>query len=272
MTTKHNGDINQDDNEIGYHYIIEQTIIFIPEKNLLSSREGEDDVIMHTPAARCLKKLLDEQGNIINYNLLISAGWPGGEDLVTLNTLYQAISHIRRSLKEFMPDNSIITTIKKKGLVIYDSVQVEKIKTHDTQSLAPIFRGGELKKNNQNTREPIKIANLTGLVFTLFVMCIVIFIIQKCILNDSFPPFFNGFVYYSSTSSGCKIYINKDEGRALNSNMPINLRNFDCRGFQRSYVTQWDNRVRSSAVLCKNIHQKERKLECKTFYNASHSK
>ncbi|MEB5742658.1 hypothetical protein MXF09_23480 [Klebsiella aerogenes] len=259
-----NQHINGKINDNTYHYIIEETVMFIPEKNLLIGLGDQDKVLMHSPASCCLKKLLDEQGDVIDYNLLISAGWPGIESRISLNTLYQAISHIRRQLKLFSPNHDIITTIKKKGVVIQDTVLVKKINICD----------GYLPSSTHDNK--INVGKIMdgvrwGGVIGLFIIGFNYY--QQYTNRPHFSSFFDGFIQHSTLPSGCKIYINRDELRTTKQDITINTDRFNCLGYQQVYITEWDNRVRSSSVLCRKYKSSESEpVKCKVYYNASHSK
>lgn len=112
-------------------WIINDKIKFCPERNLLISLTRPDlNVILTTPASRCLNLLLESFPEVVTQKYFFDKVW--GEDgmLVPANTLYQNISIIRRGLRTTgETDDTLVATVPRKGFQIEKNVRVTRVDT-----------------------------------------------------------------------------------------------------------------------------------------------
>lgn len=114
-------------------YLLNNTVIFIPGKNLLISRRDKSQHVLFSTASRCLALLIKNQGNIVNHRQLYECGWEAQGKEVTPNTLYQTISELRRQLKKAGLDSKVIKTQPRHGWFIGSTeLQVEEYELEES--------------------------------------------------------------------------------------------------------------------------------------------
>lgn len=258
------------DNKI--YYRINESVDFVPADNLLRSCVTQQEVIMFTPASNCLKKLIESRGDVVGQRELIGVGWPGGQEKVSLNAFYQTVSHLRKQLQDFLPDQEIITTVKRSGLLISKSVQIQ-LRSLEAEN-SPEFPN-QSAPAEIISRDKKQVKTTLNYILLLYIIFPVILLGSSyayyCYSLGKIPPsLLTSFVFYKRLSSGCELYVNKDEVKDLSSNVLYDPRTFNCQGYSRAYVTQWAMRPRSSVVLCQDVNSAlGDELQCKTFYYAS---
>lgn len=110
-------------------WIINDNIEFNPEKNRLASlSKPELNVILTTPASRCLRLLLDNAPAVVTQQTFFQKVWEEDGMVVPANTLYQNISLIRRGLRTVgETEQALVTTVPRKGFQIEPGVKVMTI-------------------------------------------------------------------------------------------------------------------------------------------------
>ncbi|YCH31082.1 winged helix-turn-helix domain-containing protein [Erwinia sp. D4-22] len=108
-------------------YCINNNVIFDPLKHTLTSSKfyPEKDTKLNQPTSRCLSLLIERKGCVITQEDFMNEVWRKHGMEVTVNTLYQNISILRKTLKRVGIDENIIITVPKKGITL--SAQVEKL-------------------------------------------------------------------------------------------------------------------------------------------------
>lgn len=254
------------------HYTINKVINFFPEKCLIVNIETDIETTLYVPASKIFERLIQAGGDVVSYNDLIAAGWPGKENKTTLNNFYQTISYLRKELNKISPEINIIQTVKRSGLLIpadgIDSV-------YDTPS-------AEITEENSKTLcSTLDIKFLTNAV-KLFIIVFISFIIVSGYFSYQFymqkklygnVNYVSSFTFFRKISSGCNIFINNDERHKENTHPQFNLDEFNCRGYTDAYITMWKMRKRSSVLLCrkKQMGNDDNNITCKTFYYGSNS-
>ncbi|MGK0739852.1 winged helix-turn-helix domain-containing protein [Yokenella regensburgei] len=107
-------------------WIINDNIEFNPERNRLASLSRPDlNVILTTPASRCLRLLLENAPSVVAQQTFFQKVWEEDGMVVPANTLYQNISIIRRGLRTVgETEDTLITTVPRKGFQIEPGVNV----------------------------------------------------------------------------------------------------------------------------------------------------
>lgn len=96
-------------------YILDSAIIFSPsECTLTSVLDSNQSQSLSEPASRCFEKLL-VSGELVSHHDLYELGWAGRPITPSPNTLYQAISSIRRCFKALDASgiNPVLTETRK---------------------------------------------------------------------------------------------------------------------------------------------------------------
>ncbi|EDN7225500.1 hypothetical protein NJ17_004353 [Salmonella enterica subsp. enterica] len=101
-------------------YVIDENIEYRPRLNLLTSKiEPYNSVKLPTPANQCLLLLVQKSPEVVRQEDFIKVVWRNNNMEIPLNTLYQNISILRRSLKKVSAnDKKIISTKSRQGFCI----------------------------------------------------------------------------------------------------------------------------------------------------------
>lgn len=102
------------------YLLINGTVFFCPSKNLLISKEDSKvQCVLNAPVSRCLSMLIERQRSIVDQREMLKSVWGEKSNAVTINTLYQSISLLRRALKTVGLTDPLIQTISRKGLTLH---------------------------------------------------------------------------------------------------------------------------------------------------------
>ncbi|EGT3573044.1 transcriptional regulator [Citrobacter amalonaticus] len=111
------------------YWIINDNIEFRPDsKKLISVTNPEINVVLTTPASRCLLLLLDASPDVVTQQEFFKKVWEDEGMLVPANTLYQNISIVRRGLRAVgETDRTLVATVPRKGFQIDKSVKIARV-------------------------------------------------------------------------------------------------------------------------------------------------
>ncbi|AKE59872.1 winged helix-turn-helix domain-containing protein [Citrobacter farmeri] len=111
------------------HWIINDNIEFRPDsKKLISVTNPEINVVLTTPASRCLLLLLEASPDVVTQQEFFKKVWEDEGMLVPANTLYQNISIVRRGLRAVgETDQILVATVPRKGFQIDKSVRITRV-------------------------------------------------------------------------------------------------------------------------------------------------
>lgn len=111
------------------YWIINDNIEFRPDsKKLISVSNPELNVVLTTPASRCLLLLLEASPDVVTQQEFFKKVWEDEGMLVPANTLYQNISIVRRGLRAVgETDRILVATVPRKGFQIDKSVKITRI-------------------------------------------------------------------------------------------------------------------------------------------------
>ncbi|EAY8071027.1 transcriptional regulator [Salmonella enterica] len=123
-------------------WIINDNIEFNPEMNRLASLSRPDlNIILTTPASRCLRLLLENAPSVVSQQTFFQKVWEEDGMVVSANTLYQNISIIRRGLRTVGEnEDTLIITVPRRGFQIEPGVSLMTIRKDFAQ---PIEKKGE---------------------------------------------------------------------------------------------------------------------------------
>ncbi|MDU4942019.1 MAG: winged helix-turn-helix domain-containing protein [Mixta calida] len=137
--------------ELIMFYCINNNVIFDPVNHTLTSSKfyPEKDMKINQPASRCLALLIERRGDIIKQDEFMNEVWRKHGMEVTVNTLYQNISILRKTLKRAGIDENIIITVPKKGITL--SARVEE--SEDKALIALVSDATATDKTNAPQRK-----------------------------------------------------------------------------------------------------------------------
>lgn len=107
-------------------FLINDVLEFEPERRRLKRVDDDafPEIKLNTPTSECLYLILSKNNQIITQDEFFKNVWESNGEYVSLNTLYQNISILRKSFKELGVDEEIITTIAKKGFKLNSDIRI----------------------------------------------------------------------------------------------------------------------------------------------------
>lgn len=110
------------------NFIIDDKVMFIPDENKLSPLGARGpEVILNVPVSRFLFLLLKKDGSIALQDEILQEVWEKQGQQVTLNTLYQNVSLLRKALKKAGVINSSVRTHPKVGFSFRGKIQLIEV-------------------------------------------------------------------------------------------------------------------------------------------------
>ncbi|MGM8444514.1 winged helix-turn-helix domain-containing protein [Enterobacter hormaechei subsp. xiangfangensis] len=271
-------------------WIINDKIKFCPERNLLISLTRPDlNVILTTPASRCLNLLLESFPEVVTQKYFFDKVW--GEDgmLVPANTLYQNISIIRRGLRTTgETDDTLVATVPRKGFQIEKNVRVTRVDTDcvddgkkatstgvETSPVEtkdkpveniPVMPGG--RKKQRQLRQYIFPTALMIIAF-----CAGFFAFQYLLHDNPEKDFFRDYPI-TLTQNGCHFSSQNDDIRGVG-----NFRRFikiildtglDCKKYPWVYFSSSSHAPALSVLACREPFEIKANAGCISLYFRGH--
>lgn len=258
--------ITNEGNKNAECYLIESEILFFPEDSVLRHIEKTEEITLFSTASRCLELLIKKHGSTLSQKELMDAAWLGQGHNVTQNTFYQNISNVRKALNALLPEKQIIVTIKRIGLLIPNEISItsvlaagtvlpstpvvgeqERTITEDVVSIVP--HAEPLPIPQKEARDSLFNKTMIG-IFILSIIALASSIYLHYIKGEEKPVFpFRNYVVYKRFDNGCTIMVNPDAGKIDPLNRYLNNAS-DCKGYEKVYVTLWEQRMTTSALYC----------------------
>ncbi|EFJ2938673.1 TPA: transcriptional regulator [Escherichia coli] len=109
------------------YWIINDNIEFWPEhRKLISVHNADLNVVLTTPASRCLSLLLEAFPDVVAQQDFFTRVWEEEGMRVPTNTLYQNISIIRRGFRAVGDTtHSLIATVPRRGFKIHNDINIQ---------------------------------------------------------------------------------------------------------------------------------------------------
>ncbi|WP_367395726.1 transcriptional regulator [Pantoea sp. Ep11b] len=131
---------------MGKCYIIERRVRFILSEMSLQRISDGTRVRLRTPAAICLKLLLEKKGDIVTHNDLYHSCWEDFGMPASQNVLHNTIYSLRKALSETgYFESKIIQSINRRGFIFNRDFKVEVV------DLINESDGAGNKKHNSDT-------------------------------------------------------------------------------------------------------------------------
>lgn len=273
------------------YYLIMGEVKFYPLANLLHSVTKNEDLQLFSTASRCFEMLLKQQGEVISQRNMMLYAWTEHGLTVSPNTFYQNISSLRKALSKFLPENNIIMTIKRTGLIIPNDVSVKFINAKsdylgqslDNSSMKPDALSGVCNISEHIVKEYVRedvndkkykrysmklcLICFLSIIYLLYISTFLYksYLAREDDVYTSQNPFGN-YVEYRKLNHDCTIYINRNAGKIDSLNRFLKMEADGCRGYDRVYVTLYEGSIRTSAMYCSTL--KNQHLSCISEYFA----
>jgi len=236
-------------------YIINEALIYDAQAHLLHYTDGDKMVTLPIPASNCFKILLDNQGEIISQETLLTRVWNARGMNVNANTLHQNISLLRKALAQIEGGREVIKTIPKRGFTIPADITVlhkdqdrgtEPASNEMAEVSAPlaVITAPPAEKNVSRIRPAARtIAVAGGLLLLLLVAWWHITTPQK--------NYFSAYIEINDIE-GCKVFVNSIAEDDTIFQGLVRRSMVDCRSSRWVYITGNHAADYPSMIACRN--------------------
>lgn len=245
-------------------YIIDNLIVFTPDEKVIFSLKNNKKCTINSTGARCLKLLLDQQGEIVRQSELMIAGW--GDDALSklsIPAYYQCFVNLRKSFRDIGYQKDLFTTFRGKGIMVNTYVLVKK------ENLDCIIDVQQENVENCISHQPDKEDILTEPVETeLFnkrnipikkvrtrpLVCIILFLIIGALvaiylLNEERSVILSGYTRIVNSPS-CFYFNNKNKNNAFIAEY-LNNKKYDCTKDIDYFISYFSAAPRLSIFICR---------------------
>ncbi len=213
-------------------FIINDVVLFIPDENCLRPLGARGkEVVLHAPASRLLECLLKQSGKIVSYDELMHSVWQSKGQIVTVNTLYQNVSLLRKGLKKAGVVMPVIRTHPKAGISFRGLVESgnEIIHAHERDNISdhasfsmefpspPVSTAYEVKEEtpflSEQDAQPKKHPSFWSKIIpgSIYAFIIVLMISALALLNfRSDKSTFSVAHVIIANINHCPVYVNKE--------------------------------------------------------------
>ncbi|QMV53303.1 winged helix-turn-helix domain-containing protein [Ewingella americana] len=109
-------------------YLIENKILFNPEDNTLSlQNDPENQVSISNPARRVLLLLIEQQGTVVQRDILFKKVWDDYGLVSSNNNLNHCISKLRKVINTLGHTDDVIITVPKVGFLLKKEITISAI-------------------------------------------------------------------------------------------------------------------------------------------------
>lgn len=264
------------------YYVIDNKVKFCPSEASLEDSEGGSRQTLFRTASRCLEALIENQGNIVSQRTLMEIAWTDHGLNVNANTFYQNILSLRKSFNDLLPGKEVIVTVRRRGLVIPEKINITKAQAAEHSATAIVLpsaivasehpkdegyqKQGHLSQPLLKHTSPIKYLLCALISIALLGTSSFYYFTRKPLVISS--PF-NGYILYKKNKE-CNVYINPDFGTFNPEESKLRNSIFNCKGYKNIYITGWEDTHRSSIFYCNTSTNKS--YQCISEYYAQSQK
>lgn len=245
-------------------FIINASVEFRPASNTLVSLSSKENITqLNAPTSRCLALLIERRYSVVPQNDFYEYVWGVEGVNVSINTLYQNLSLLRKALRTVDEGwDKMVVTVPKRGFKLSEAFSIVPVlnvdasppetERHDVfpvvdenHSLAPVLLPIE-KKVGINKRM-LTYCNYLGAVVLSGLL------IYQFYMWES-PPTVHYLSEYKNevTIAGCHIYANaildKIQEREIEKNIESN--GIDCKKNPYNYVAHFQDSPHTSLLSC----------------------
>lgn len=246
-------------------YLIENKIIFIPEKQCLVHADSHEQIKLKPTASQCLLLLLRNHGEIVTQNELLAFAWGESHRQVSFNAFYQSILSLRKSFLQMNVEKQIITTIPRKGLLIEQEIAVEEkidLVSEIEADPLPLEISSETAENKTKNARPAIVNMTEALIITLTVIIIGVLLYPRMFSQQ----YFSGYVSSKKYDGQCHYFFNGDASNHIRHEHFIKEHPDLCRDEKFLYVTAYPETKNISVILCTNRMELSHDNACQSVY------
>jgi len=246
-------------------YLIENKILFLPEKQSLVHVESHEQIKLKPTASLCLLLLLRNHGEIVTQNELLAFAWGESHRQVSFNAFYQSILSLRKSFLHMNVDKQIITTIPRKGLVIQQEITIEKKRDNVIEAepaTLPIEIPEEISPIivSKIKRSLLTPAEALIIIVTLLIVGVLLYPRMK---NEQY---FSGYVAAKQYAGQCHYFLNDDASDHTRHDDFIKKHPEMCSNDKYLYITAYPETKNISIILCTTRMELSHDNSCQSVY------
>lgn len=248
-------------------YILNNSIVYDSDSHSLWLYDNSTNpVSLAIPASMCLMILIEKQGTPVSREYIHNTVWVERGQYVSINTVYQNISILRKSLGKLIKDNELIKTMPKRGVMIPDYIRIDKFPSLpliEEVNIEKEFINTELK-NEPHLNKKKWVINPISLCIPLIVS-VFLFIFNK---NESFGEVDLSEYKKLTRFNECHVFRNKS---LLDDNFFLTFikkNNITCGDAQWLYINSMPSSNVVSIFYCKNkLSKKNNEVNfCESHY------
>lgn len=255
-------------------YLIENKIIFSPEKQTLVHADSHEQIKLKPTAALCLLLLLRKHGEIVTQNELLAFAWGESHRQVSFNAFYQSILSLRKSFLQMNVEKQIITTIPRKGLLIQQEITIEtkqdSVFDVEVESEPETLSVEMISTEKESINAPYKVPKVKRPLLNLTEAMIIIFtvIIAGVMIYPSMfsKQYFSGYVPSQKYNGQCHYFFNKDASNHSRHEGFISEHPEMCRDDKFLYLTAYPETKNISIILCTTRMELSHDNSCQSVY------
>ncbi|EDU2247157.1 hypothetical protein C6J46_004741, partial [Salmonella enterica subsp. enterica serovar Javiana] len=108
-------------------YFIDKSLYFNSDKMILINKENNKSSKLYSTTSSLLLLLVIKHGEVLSKDFVLKNVWLDLDVVVTEGSYYQAITHLRKKIRELGCSIDFIQTIPRRGIVIPRSVKIRVI-------------------------------------------------------------------------------------------------------------------------------------------------
>ncbi|WP_419792851.1 winged helix-turn-helix domain-containing protein [Serratia fonticola] len=268
-------DVDKEDAEISNRciYLIDQKVYFIPDENVLISKNYDEKIKLLSTATECLSTLISRQGQIIPREELMDSIWKKRGVIASDNNFYQTILTIRKAFSTLGLDD-VIATRYRRGLVIEKKTSIilktqlssgsvetrtlplegtiDEVACQDTQQ-------DTIESPTNNPPQSKRRGFYAILLLTLTLGCM-----TGLILNINSGRFFDTF-HHMNSGYPCDIYLSNNTNSVESVTSFLKSKKFSCNKGEKVYYASRQQIGYRAIITCDSTFQEGG--ECSTeFY------
>lgn len=254
-------------------YLIDQKVYFIPDENVLISKNYDEKIKLLSTATECLSTLISRQGQVIPREELMDSVWKKRGVIASDNNFYQTILTIRKAFSTLGLDD-VIATRYRRGLVIEKKTSIilkTQLTSNMVETRTPPLEDTIDEVVSQDTQKDT-IESPTDTLpqskkrdfYAILLLTLVFGCITGAILNIPSGRFFDTF-HHMKSGYPCDIYLSNNTNSVESVTSFLKNKKFSCNKGEKVFYAARQQIGFRSIITCDSTFQEGG--ECSTeFY------
>lgn len=246
-------------------YLIEKEIIFIPSTQCMMRVDRSQELKLKPTASQCLFLLIKNHGQIVTQNELLEFAWGDQHRQASFNAFYQSILSLRKSFLHLKVEKAIITTLPRKGLVIQNDIDIEKINTPFREKEFTPLLPEPIFTEQECPSLPIKRKWMTPaeiIIIVLTLVAVSMLLYPGWSQND----YFSRYVAAKNMSENCHYYFNSDASDFSRHTYFVKQHPNICSEGKYLYLTAYPETKNLSVITCNLPIHAPQENNCQSVY------